>query len=39
MFPQTIEIIESSRFKMISKHQILENVEKGSELANYIFSK
>ena len=38
-YPQTIEIIESSGFKMISKHQILENVEKGSELANYIFSK
>jgi len=38
-YPQTIEIIESSGFKMISKHQLLENVEKGSELANYIFSK
>ena len=38
-FPNTIEFIEKSGFKMISKHPICLDPEKGSELANYIFSK
>ena len=36
---QTITIIENAGFRMISKHQICQDPVKGSELANYIFSK
>jgi hypothetical protein len=38
-YSQTISIIEKAGFKMISKHQIYRDPMKGSELANYIFSK
>jgi len=38
-YSQTITIIENAGFSMISKHQICLDPGKGSELANYIFSK
>jgi len=38
-YSQTIRIIENAGFRMISKHQISQDPVKGSELANYIFSK